>query len=260
MKNKDLRLAAKVKGQQGDALIILHGLFGSSDNLGRIANELSKDFQVHSLDLRNHGESFHTEEMSYELMTEDVIHYMDEQNLDRVSILGHSMGGKVAMSIALTHSERINKLIVADISPVTYTAHHNEIFKGLLAVDFDQDKTRSAVDKRLSSYIETLGVRQFLMKNLIQRDQGIFSWKMNLLAIYKNYSKILEGLSNDEPYLGKVLFIGGGLSNYIKPAYKQQTLSLFPNTEMKIIPETTHWLHAEKPRVFIGICQRFLAA
>ena len=166
MKNNDLRLAAKVKGQ-GDVLIILHGLFGSSDNLGRIANEMAKDYQVHSLDLRNHGESFHTEEMSYELMTQDVINYMDEQNLDRVNILGHSMGGKVAMNIALVYAERINKLIVADIAPVTYTPHHNEIFKGLLAVEFDQDKTRSAVDKRLASYIETLGIRQFLMKNLI---------------------------------------------------------------------------------------------
>jgi len=258
MKNKNLILAAKVKGQ-GDVLIILHGLFGSSDNLGRIANELAKDYEVHSLDLRNHGESFHTEEMSYALMTKDVIHYLDEHNISSVNILGHSMGGKVAMNIALVHSARINKLIVADIAPVTYTGNHIEIFKGLLAVDFDQDKTRSAIDKRLSNYIETLGVRQFLLKNLIQSDQVGFEWKMNLSAIHKNYSKILEGLSNNEPYLGRVLFIGGGLSDYIKPAYKQQTLSLFPNTEMKIIPDTTHWLHAEKPRVFIGICQRFLA-
>jgi len=258
MKNNELRLIAKVKGQ-GDVLIILHGLFGSSDNLGRIANELAKDCEVHSLDLRNHGESFHAEEMSYALMTEDVIRYMDEQGIDSVNILGHSMGGKVAMNIALLHPERINKLIVADIAPVTYTAHHNEIFKGLLAVDFDQDKTRSAIDQRLASYIETLGVRQFLMTNLIKNEKGGFAWKMNLSAIYKNYSRILEGLSSNTPYFGAVLFIGGGLSDYIKPAYKQQTLSLFPYTEMKIIPETTHWLHAEKPRVFVGICQRFLA-
>jgi esterase len=258
MKNNDLKLAAKVKGQ-GYPLIVLHGLFGSSDNLGRVASELSKDYQVHSIDLRNHGDSFHTEEMSYDLMAGDVVAYMDEQGLDRVSLLGHSMGGKVAMKIALIYSERVSKLIVADIAPVTYSAHHNEIFKGLLAVDFKQDTTRAAVDKCLAIYINTIGVRQFLMKNLVQRKQGGFGWKMNLSAIHKNYSKILEGLSYNEPYLGKVLFIGGGLSDYIKPAYKQQTLNLFPNTDMKIIPETSHWLHAEKPRIFIGICQRFLA-
>jgi esterase len=258
MKTNDLKLAAKVKGQ-GDALIILHGLFGSSDNLGRIANELAKSYQVHSLDLRNHGDSFHTKEMSYDLMAADVIRYMDEQSLDCVSMLGHSMGGKVVMKIALIHSDRVNKLIVADIAPVTYIAHHHDIFKGLLAVDFEQDKTRSAVDKRLAIYIDTIGVRQFLMKNLMQLENGKFAWKMNLLAIDKNYSKILKGLSSNEPYLGNVLFIGGGLSDYIKPAYKQQTLNLFPNTQMKIIPQPTHWLHAEKPRTFIGICQRFLA-
>ena len=257
MKNNDLRLAAKVKGQ-GDVLIILHGLFGSSDNLGRVATELSEDFEVHSLDLRNHGDSFHTDDMSYELMTKDVIAYLDEHGFDCINMLGHSMGGKVVMNIALTHPERVNKLIVADIAPVTYTAHHNEIFKGLLAVNFEQDKTRSAVDKRLSNYIDTPGVRQFLMKNLVKRDNGKFGWRMNLPAIYKNYSKILTGLSENEPFLGGVLFIAGGLSDYIKPEYKQQTLSLFPNTEMKIIPDTTHWLHAEKPRVFVGICQRFL--
>jgi esterase len=258
MKNYDSVLAAKVKGK-GDALIILHGLFGSSDNLGRIANELAKDYQVHALDLRNHGQSFHTEEMSYALMANDVIHYMDEEHLDRVTILGHSMGGKVAMNLALIHPKRIDKVIVADIAPITYPPHHNEIFKGLLAVDFEQDKTRSAIDKRLAEYIDTPSVRQFLMKNLEQSDHQQFRWKINLSAIYKNYSKILAGLSHNEPYLGKVLFIGGGLSDYIKPAYKQQTLRLFPKTEMKIIPETTHWLHAEKPRAFIGICQRFLA-
>jgi len=257
MKNDDLKLAAKVKGQ-GDRVIILHGLFGSSDNLGRIANELAKDYEVHSLDLRNHGESFHSQEMSYELMSGDVIQYMNEQNLDRVNILGHSMGGKVAMKIALQYPERINKLIVADIAPVTYTAHHNDIFKGLFSVDFEQANTRSAVDKRLATYIETIGVRQFLMKNLMQSKSGGFTWKMNLKAIYQNYSRILEGLSSNGPYLGEVLFIAGGLSDYIKPAYRTQTLGLFPNTKMKIIPETSHWLHAEQPRVFIGICQRFL--
>lgn len=258
MKNNNLQLAARVKGQ-GDVLIILHGLFGSSDNLGRIANELAKDYQVHSLDLRNHGASFHSDDMSYALMTADVVQYMDEHQLAKVSLLGHSMGGKVAMNIALMHADRVHKLIVADIAPVTYTAHHTEIFKGLLSVDFKQDTTRKAVDKRLAVYIETLGVRQFLMKNLVQQAEGIFSWKINLAAIYNNYSKILAGLSSDDPFKGDVLFIGGGLSDYIKPGYKQEILTLFPRSKLKIIPETTHWLHAEKPRMFIGICQRFLA-
>ena len=257
MKMNNLMLAANVKGQ-GKVLILLHGLFGSSDNLGRIATELSKHYQVHALDLRNHGESFHSELMSYELMAADVLRYMDTNSFENVHLLGHSMGGKVAMKIALDYPERVDSLIVADIAPVTYPAHHQEIFEGLLSIDFKRDKTRSAADKILAQHIETLGVRQFLLKNFVPKQQGGFHWKMNLSAIYKNYSKILEGLSNNEAFTGRVLFIAGGLSDYIKADYKEKTLSLFPKTEMKVIPEASHWLHAEKPRTFVGICHRFL--
>jgi len=259
MKMEKLMLASNVKGD-GRVLILLHGLFGSSDNLGRIAKELSDDYQVHSLDLRNHGESFHSNLMSYDLMAQDVIRYLDENKLKCVNIMGHSMGGKVAMRIALDYPERIQSLIVADIAPVTYTKHHEEIFKGLFAVDFERDRTRTGIDKVLAQYIEAVGIRQFLLKNLKPNGKGGLRWKMNLSAIYENYPRILEGLSNDDPFFGRVLFIAGGLSNYIKPVYKKQTLSLFPNTVMKVIPEATHWLHAEKPRAFIGICQRFLKA
>jgi len=251
------KLYSTIKGQ-GEVIILLHGLFGSSDNLGRIATELAKSYEVHSLDLRNHGKSAHSELMTYELMAQDVIHYMDQCSIDRAHILGHSMGGKVAMTLALQFSDRIGKLVVADIAPVTYEPHHNQIFKGLLALDLEQIQTRKQADQALAAYVTEKGIRQFLLKNLDMTSNGRFVWKMNLSAINGNYENILKGMPLGNHFDGKVIFIAGALSNYIKPDYREKTLSLFPNTEMKIIPETTHWLHAEKPRIFASICMRFL--
>jgi len=257
MKIMDFNLYSNIKGE-GETLILLHGLFGSADNLGRIATELSNDFKVHALDLRNHGQSFHSDEMDYALMAQDVINYMDFNTIESACFIGHSMGGKVAMTLALEFPERVRKLIVADISPVTYPAHHNEIFSGLLAINLVRDKTRNAADKVLAEYVGEKGVRQFLLKNLQTVVEGGLKWRVNLDAIYDNYKNILQGMKDDKVYKGSVLFIAGALSDYIKPEYKEKTLNLFPNTQMKVIPEATHWLHAEKPRIFIGICKRFL--
>jgi len=257
MKIMDINLNSNIKGE-GQSLILLHGLFGSADNLGRIATELSKDYKVHALDLRNHGQSFHSDEMDYALMAQDVIDYMDAGTIERACFLGHSMGGKVAMTIALAFPERVSKLIVADIAPVTYPAHHHEIFAGLLAINLARDKTRIEADKVLAEYVSETGIRQFLLKNLQAVSGGGLKWRLNLNAICDNYQNILQGMDVDKIFKGSVLFIAGAMSDYIKPEYKEKTLKLFPNTQMKVIPEASHWLHAEKPRIFIGICKRFL--
>jgi esterase len=251
-------LYSNIKGQ-GEVIILLHGLLGSSENLGRVSTELSKSFEVHSLDLRNHGKSKHSDEMTYRLMSEDVIQYMNERDIDIASVLGHSMGGKVAMTLALNHSSRIDKLIIADISPVTYTAHHELIFKGLFELDSASLKTRAEADKLLSSFVGENGIRQFLLKNLTPSEDGYLKLKINLESIYRNYQNILDGIFENTSYKGPVMFVAGGSSDYIKTDHKDHTMALFPNAMMKIIPDASHWLHADKPRIFIGICERFLS-
>jgi len=251
------QLFSKVRGR-GEPLILLHGLFGSSDNLSRVAKELSEEYETHSLDLRNHGESFHSEEMNYALMALDIISYMDNNKIKSAIFLGHSMGGKVAMAMALKYPERVINLIVADIAPVNYKAHHQEIIRALCSVNFDIQNTRREVDKKLAETISDLGIRQFLLKNLYMSEDQKISWKMNIKGISENYVNIQAGMSVDTTFTKPVLFIAGGLSDYIKPEYKNITLRLFPKAQMKVIADTSHWLHAEKPRIFVNICLRFL--
>lgn len=250
-------LSSSVKGE-GQAVIILHGLFGSSDNLSRVATELEKHYRVYRVDLRNHGNSFHHKEMSYDLMVEDLSVCMDNLGIEKAHLLGHSMGGKVAMLFSLRHPKKVNKLIVADIAPVTYSPHHTQILKGLSSLPLPDISSRKLADEYLAKFIDEPGVRQFLLKSLDFTKGEQAKWKFNLSAILENYDNILSGIEAPEPFKGKTLFIAGGLSDYIKPEYKQKTMTLFPNTQLKIIPETSHWLHAEKPKIFIGICQRFL--
>lgn len=250
-------LAASVRGK-GQAVILLHGLFGSSDNLGRVATELEKDYEVWRIDLRNHGNSFHSNEMTYPLMVEDVNRTMIAHEIERAHFIGHSMGGKVAMQFALTYPEKVKSLIVADIAPVRYPAHHQAILQGLESLDLTEVKTRKMADELLAKYIDIPGVRQFLIKSLDFSTKGYAKWKFNLKAIFEHYHEILDACYSDKPFTGKTLFIAGGLSDYIKPEYRNETLALFPNTELKIIPETSHWLHAEKPGIFIGLCKRSL--
>ena len=250
-------LSSSVKGE-GPALIILHGLFGSSDNLSRVATELEKNYRVYRIDLRNHGASFHDNEMSYAAMVNDLKSCMDALDIDKAHIIGHSMGGKVAMGFSLQYPNKVQKLIVADIAPVTYPPHHTQILKALKSMPLAQINSRKMADEHLAQFIDEQGVRQFLLKSLELNKTEPARWKFNLSAILENYDEILSGIESPKPFLGKTLFIAGGSSDYIKPEYKQKTIELFPKTQLKIIPDASHWLHAEKPKIFIGICQRFL--
>jgi esterase len=250
-------LSISVKGE-GVPVIILHGLFGSSDNLARVAIELEKNYQVYRVDLRNHGDSFHHKEMDYPLMVEDLKKLMDYHGIARANLLGHSMGGKVAMAFALTYPSSVQKLIVADIAPVTYTPHHQTILKALNSVPLDTVTNRREADGYLAKYIDEPGVRQFLLKSLDFSNKLSPAWKFNLSAILENYASILSGNDSLQKFSGDTLFIAGGKSDYIKPEYKQKIMTLFPKAQLKIIPDASHWLHAEKPQLFISICQRFL--
>ncbi|MGC8120036.1 alpha/beta fold hydrolase [Marinobacter sp. VGCF2001] len=250
---------------QGEPLVLLHGLFGSLENLGGIARRLEEEWQLHALDERNHGSSPHTDDMDYPSMAADVVAYLDAQGIEKASLLGHSMGGKVAMQVALSHPERVRALIVADISPVTYKAHHDAILDGMQQLDLRGVKSRTEADTRLAEFVEIPGVRQFLLKNLerIPADQQTdselaFRWRLNLPVIDACYRKLAAAPEGQGPFEGPVLFIKGADSAYIQEKHRDTIRALFPAAELKIIEGTGHWLHAEKPEAFASLCQRFL--
>ncbi len=244
---------------QGSNLVLIHGLFGSLENLNSVAKALASDYCVTSIDVRNHGNSFHENNMSYQVLAQDIAYLLDHLAIKQAHILGHSMGGKIAMKLALTQPSLIDKLIIADIAPVTYPAHHTNIIKGLLAIDLTQIKNRHDADKQLAKYVDNQGVRQFLLRNLSKDPQGNFYFKCNIDYINQCYEQIMQGFENDNnSYQGDTLFIKGGNSDYIRSEHRNIIIKLFPQSKAKILNGAGHWLHAEKTTVFNKIVKDFL--
>lgn len=250
---------------QGPHLVLIHGLFGSYDNLGVIARALSDSFHIINIDVRNHGQSGHSEHMSYALMVADVADTLDALGVTSTAILGHSMGGKLAMAFALQQPERVTKLILADIAPIAYPPRHNAVFAGLQQVQLATINSRSDADKQLSVHIKEPSVRQFLLKSLNKTNNG-FAWRFNLEALMANYQALIgDELSltagpDSKPatFDGPTLFIKGGDSDYILAEHRPAIMALFPHAQAKIIQGTGHWLHAEKPAVFCKLVRDFL--
>ena len=253
-----MKLNFKQYSTQGEPLLILHGLFGSLGNWAWHSRELARDFAVIGLDLRNHGGSPHSDDMNYACMAQDVLEFMDDHGIARCHLLGHSMGGKVAMQLALSVSERVDRLVVADIAPVTYPGQHDSIFDGLLAVDLATIGSRSAADMVLAQYEEDELVRQFLLTNLLKKPDGVFYWRINLPALQANYLSLRERPPADGVFEGPVLFVKGALSNYMTEQHHGEILRRFPHAKTKLIMHTGHWLHAEKPQTFYRIVHNFL--
>lgn len=252
-------LYSKIEGQ-GKPLIILHGFLGMSDNWKTLGVQFaSEGFQVHMLDLRNHGRSLHSDEFSYEIMVQDVFEYCKFNNLEKVNIIGHSMGGKVAMLLATTYPELVDKLIVADIGPKFYPQHHQEILAGLHAVDFSKKPSRNEVEETLSKYIPDFGTRQFLMKSLYWQEPGQLAFRFNLVALSKKIDQIGTQLSESSIFKKPTLFIRGGNSNYILDSDFENIQHHFPNSSIETIPQVGHWLHAENPTLFYQTAHSFLS-
>ncbi len=241
-------------------LVILHGLFGSLDNWAGQSSTLAELYQVWALDLRNHGRSGWDSDTSYAAMSEDLLQFIDAQGFDRILLLGHSMGGKVAMQFALDHPQRVEKLIVVDIAPVLYPPHHNEVFAGLNSVDLTILGSRRDADLQLQASVADAAIRQFLLKNLYRSDDQ-FAWRMNIRALESGYAQIAaapRATAANAQYPGPTLFIKGALSNYIQPQHRDAIATLFPNAQARIMSDVGHWPHAEKPRAFNGLITRFL--
>jgi len=252
-----LTLAAQIFGE-GPPVIILHGLFGSQRNWGGIIRALAPDHEIHGLDLRNHGESPWAESMTYDDMAEDVALYIETQDLAPVTLLGHSMGGKVGMRLALTRPELLARLVVVDIAPVPY---HNEHYSGyveaMLSLPLDQVTRRADADAALKPVIADDSLRAFLLQNLVS-EEGRFRWRINLADIGRNMPALIGFPDSDSRFAKPTFFLAGERSNYIRPRDRDSIERLFPGARLDEIADSGHWPHAEHPERFIGMVRPLL--
>jgi esterase len=242
---------------QGQPLIILHGLFGSSDNWYSLSKVFSESFTVYTIDQRNHGQSPHSDEFNYKLLTDDLEQFLKEHSIANPIVIGHSMGGKTAMNLAIKNPASIEKLIVVDIAPKSYSVHHDQILDGLTAIPLTTLSSRNEADKILSEFVPELDVRQFLLKNLSRNSEGKFEWKLNVSAIENHIEEIGEGVQYEGIFEKSTLFIKGARSNYFKQGDDELILKLFPSAKIETL-DTGHWVQAEKPQEFVQTVLNFL--
>lgn len=243
---------------EGEPLIIMHGVFGSSDNWQTLGKVFAENFKVYLVDLRNHGNSPHSDAFDYDLMVKDVVELMDDEDLNKTHILGHSMGGKVAMHLATKHPDRVDKLVVVDIAPKYYPPHHQQIFDGFHSVDLENLDNRKDADEQMSKVISNFSVRQFILKNLDRKKDGSFGWKLNVDAIERAVENVGEGIEGDISFDGNTLFIAGSKSDYIKDEDHDLIRQHFPKALIATVKDAGHWVHAEKPKELGEMVMEFL--
>lgn len=238
-------------------IVILHGLFGSSDNWLTQAKLFSSDYKVFTVDQRNHGQSPHDDTWDYKSMVSDLNTFFEDHHINDAIVIGHSMGGKTAMNFALAHPDKVSKLIIVDISPRYYDLEHYTILEGLNAMNLAEITSRNEADAQLSQYVPEPDVRQFLLKNLQRKAEGGFSWKINLPVISKNLSNIGVDLLYKGTFDKPTLFIRGGRSRYVPDADWPRIQEVFPNALLETM-DTGHWVQAEKPQEFVDIVKRWV--
>lgn len=244
---------------EGKPVVILHGFLGMSDNWKTMGQKISESgFQVHLLDQRNHGHSFHSNEFNYDVLVEDLKAYCEANNLNDIILLGHSMGGKTAMLFAAKYPELVSKLLVADISPRFYPVHHQSILNGLSALDFDIIKSRGEADELLSKYVPDFGTRQFLLKNLYWIEKGKLALRMNLDVLKEEVAEIGEPLPSQARFDKETLFLKGDRSEYIGDEDENIIFNHFPKAKIVTIANSGHWLHAENPEDFFNAVIEFI--
>ena len=244
---------------EGQPLVILHGLFGSSDNWLTQAKLFSASYKVYTVDLRNHGQSPHDDGFDYQSMVDDLKAFFEDNNLTNAILLGHSMGGKAAMNYALQYPERLEKLIIVDIAPRLYDLEHYVIADGLVAIPLPELTSRNQADEILSKYVPEPDVRQFLLKNLQRKSEGGFSWKINLPVIRQKLKNIGVDLLKEGTFDKPTLFIRGVRSSYVRDQDWQRISEVFPAARLETM-ETGHWVQAEKPQEFVDVVTRWLSA
>lgn len=251
-------LYSKIIGK-GQPFIILHGFLGMSDNWKTLGSKYAENgFEVHLLDQRNHGRSFHSPDFNYDFLVSDLKSYVQHHQLDEIVLMGHSMGGKTAMQFACDHPQRVRKLLIADIAPKYYPAHHQQIIDGLKALDFDEIASRGEADEKLSDYISDWGTRQFLLKNLYWAEKRRLALRFNLEVLSDKMEEVGENIGVGNHYDGPTLFLKGSRSEYVTDADLPEIKRHFPQAVLETIDKTGHWLHAENPQQFFDKTMRFL--
>ena len=251
-------LYSKIEGS-GKPFLIIHGFLGMSDNWKTLSTQFAQlGFQIHLLDMRNHGKSFHSDEFNYEVMVEDVKAYIDFHKLENVTLLGHSMGGKIAMLLASFYPNLIEKLIIADIGPKFYAPHHQSILAALNAVDFSVKPSRAEVDEIISEHISDFGTKQFLLKSLYWQTPEQLAFRFNLKVFNDKISEIGAALPIDNHFNKPTLFLRGDKSDYILDADFETIYHHFPMAKIITIPNAGHWLHAENPKAFYYEVEKFI--
>jgi pimeloyl-ACP methyl ester carboxylesterase len=253
-------LYSKIIGE-GVPFLILHGFLGMGDNWKTLGKQFADHgYQVHLIDQRNHGRSFHSDDFSYPLMAADLKAYCDFHDLKSVVLLGHSMGGKTAMTFATTYPDLVSKLIIADIGPRYYPQHHQFILEGLQALVHNKEAMsgRKEADVFLKTYVEDMGTRMFLLKNLYWEEPGKLGLRVHLEALIRHIAEIGKALPEENTFEKEVLFLRGGNSDYIREADKEGVISAFAKAKINTIPRAGHWLHSENPKLFFKEVLNFL--
>lgn len=242
------------------SIVLLHGLFGMGGNLGGVARALKDVFRVYSLDLPNHGKSDWLAGADIATMADCVSGWMDEQGLLHAHFLGHSLGGKVAMQLALQQPDRVDSLCVADIAPVAYPPSHDAVLKALQAVADAGVASRAAAREIMVTFLAEDMLIQFLLMSLARNAEGAYQWRFNLQEFIDNYGLLRTGLAMVEPFAKPVLFVKGSDSDYILPQHRERIMAFFPQASVRIMADCGHWLHAQKPSLFNSIARRFFVA
>lgn len=245
---------------RGKPMLILHGFLGMGDNWKTLGKQFSAlGFQVHLIDQRNHGRSFHSKNFNYDVMANDLEVYCEFHELKAIILLGHSMGGKTAMMFAAQQPNLVSKLIVADIAPKFYPIHHDDILNGLSELNFDTLNTRKEADQILSAYVPDIGTRQFLLKNLYWVTPGRLGMRINLEVLKTHVAEVGEALPEQLSFEKATLFLRGDKSEYISTEDESSIRTQFPLSKIETISNAGHWLHAENPREFYSVVERFIA-
>lgn len=253
-----MELKYKKYGEQGPHLIILHGLLGSLDNWQSIAQILSAHFQVYSIDQRNHGRSPHSTEINYQILAEDLEQFILQHQLENVVLMGHSMGGKVAMHYALSYPDKLSKLIVVDIAPKTYEGGHEIILELMTNFDLKSVNSRQEIETHFFERLRSKGLVQFVTKNIGRKSDNSFYWKCNLEAIVNNYEQLMEFPASKNQFLGSTYFIKGLLSDYIQESDSFYIQQYFPNAKVFEIKNASHWVHSDNTADFVNTLKYIL--
>ena len=242
---------------EGKPLVILHGLFGTSDNWQTHAKKLGEYYRVILVDQRNHGHSPWSEDFTYEYLADDLERLIIHLGIDQFTLIGHSMGGKTAMYYSQKYPTRLEKMVIVDIGIKQYPMHHNEIIKGIKSLDLTTISSRSAAEQAMIPFVDSYGVRQFLLKNLYWVEKGKLAWRMNVDVLEREMEEILAPIPNIEVWT-PTLFLRGAMSNYILDEDWDAIEEIFPDATLETIENAGHWVHSEQPDEFIETVLGFI--